>query len=180
MARFSRPGRRLRTKGPARGRGFTYVGLLIAIVIIGASLAMVGEVWSTEARRGREAELIFRGDAIRSAIADYLLAAPGGAYQFPQRLEDLVLDPRFPQVRRHLRRVYADPMTGRTDWKLIRGPDGGIMGVASRSKLEPIKKKGFEPMDSTFENATCYCDWQFVAQLPTRSWLHPAAATPGS
>jgi type II secretory pathway pseudopilin PulG len=179
MARCSRVGRRARAAGSAHERGFAYIGLLIAIVIIGAALAMVGEVWSTEARREREAELIFRGDAIRSAISDYLLAA-GGSIQYPRGLEDLVLDPRFPQVRRHLRRVYADPMTGRADWKLIMAPDGGIMGVASRSQLAPIKQKRFEPIDSAFEDAKCYCDWQFIALPPWRSRLRPTASGPGS
>jgi hypothetical protein len=77
-----------------------------------------------------------------------------------------VLDPRFPQVRRHLRRLYADPITGTADWKLIMAPDGGIMGVASRSKRVPIKQKGFEPIDSSFEDAKCYCNWQFIALPP--------------
>lgn len=179
-ARCSRPGRRPPGAGSAPDGGFTYVGLLIAIVIIGASLAMVGEIWSTAARREREAELIFRGDAIRTAITDYLLASPGGGWQYPRRLADLLLDPRFAQVRRHLRRVYADPMTGLADWTLILAPDGGIMGVASRSKRKPIKRKNFEPIDSTFENAKCYCDWQFVALPPGRSRLRPPLPGAGS
>jgi len=168
MARPSRAGERARRRR-GRGRaaacaqaGFTYIGLLIAIVIIGAALAMAGAVWSTQAQRERETELLWRGDAIRAAIGAYVLAAPAGAWAYPHDLKDLLQDPRAPQVKRYLRRIYTDPMTGAADWKLIRAADGGIMGVASVSQGKPIKRKEFRPVDYTFEDAKCYCDWQFV------------------
>ena len=152
----------MNVRGRGAHRGFTYIGLLIAIVLIGAALAMVGEVWGTEAQRERETELLWRGDAIRAAIEAYVLAAPGGAWAYPHELKDLLQDPRAPMVKRYLRTIYVDPMTGAADWTLIRATDGGILGVASASKGKPIKRKGFRPVDYGFENAKCYCDWQFV------------------
>jgi hypothetical protein len=53
-------------------------------------------------------------------------------------------------------------MTGEADWTLVLAPGGGIMGVASNSKLTPIKRTGFTQIDATFDNADCYCYWQFV------------------
>jgi type II secretory pathway pseudopilin PulG len=150
-------------------RGFAYIGLLVTIVILGAALAAVGEVWSTQARREREVELLYRGAMIRRAIGAYVLSA--GGLRYPQTLEDLLLDSRTPQVRRYLRRVYEDPVTGQADWTLIRAPDGGIMGVASSSQLEPLKKSGFSPYESVFADAKCYCDWMFIYQPRT---LRPA------
>jgi len=163
-------------RAPNRAAGFTFIGLLVAIVIIGVALAAVGEVWSVQAQREREVELLYRGHAIRRAIADYVTHNAGGA-RFPMQLEDLVQDPRWPVTQRYLRRIYADPMTGAADWTLIRSGDGGIMGVASSSQLHPIKRQGFAPGDAGFADADCYCTWRFVFR--PRGWrsLVPGAAT---
>jgi type II secretory pathway pseudopilin PulG len=150
--------------------GFTYIALLVAIVLIGAALASVGEVWAVQARREREVELLWRGDAIRQAIRTYVTF---GA-RFPMELQDLVDDQRAPQARHYLRRIYEDPMTGAADWTLIRGADGGIMGVSSSSQARPIKRKGFADLDASFEDADCYCSWAFVYQ-PRRGFLLPPA-----
>jgi type II secretory pathway pseudopilin PulG len=138
--------------------GFTYLALLFAIAIIGITLASVGVVWSTEARREREAQLLFVGDQYRQAIGRYLES--GGVY--PRSLDDLLDDKRSPGTRRFLRRRYEDPVTGSADWELIKAPGGGILGVASTSKQKPIKVAGFAPLDSTFEKADCYCAWKFI------------------
>ena len=153
--------------------GFTYLGLLFAIVILGITLSTVGVVWSTQIRRDREAELLFTGDQIRDAIGRY--RASGGVY--PQALTDLLEDNRFPVVRRYLRRIYPDPMTGNPDWQLITGPDGGILGVASRSQQKPIKVAGFSMTDAAFVSAECYCDWKFtyVARYGRQRRIAPPA-----
>ncbi|MHB8726465.1 MAG: type II secretion system protein [Casimicrobiaceae bacterium] len=161
-----------------KARGFTYIGLLVSIVIIGAALAAVGQVWSTEAQREREAELLYRGDAIRSAIQAYMYGI-GGSGQYPQALQDLVQDQRAPEIKRFLRRVYEDPVTGQADWTLILSPEGGIMGVASSSKAKPLKVRGFIPPDDSFKDATCYCDWQFVYVPQTRR-SYRATQAPGA
>ena len=145
--------------GDAAGQGgFTYLGLLFAVAILGITLATVGVVWSTQIRREKEADLLFAGDQIRAAIGRYY--AEGRVY--PAALSDLLEDKRQPQVHRHLRKLYYDPMSASSDWQLIPAPEGGIMGVASTSRLKPIKQTGFEPVDAALENSECYCDWQFV------------------
>ena len=52
-------------------RGFTYVGLLFAVVIMGLMLTVVSRVWSTTEQRERETQLLFVGHAYRMAIASY-------------------------------------------------------------------------------------------------------------
>ncbi|MFO1467947.1 MAG: type II secretion system protein [Steroidobacteraceae bacterium] len=138
--------------------GFTYIGILIAVAIIGISLSSVGVVWSLQARRDREEQLLFAGNQYRQAIGRYVQA--GGLY--PQSLDDLVEDKRVPVPRRFLRRLYPDPMTGASDWELIRDVDGGIMGVASSSQQQPIKVAGFRLANAAFAKAECYCSWKFV------------------
>ena len=145
-------------------RGFTYLGLLFAIAVLGITLATIGVVWSTQIRRDREAELLYIGDEFRVAIGRYLRS--GG--QYPQELTDLLEDKRFPVARRYLRRIYPDPMTNSLDWELIVAPQGGIMGVASRSQGKPIKVAGFAAGDAAFEKAECYCEWKFIYSPRTR------------
>lgn len=141
-----------------REAGFTYIGLLFTIVILGITLSTVGVLWSTQIRRDREADLLYAGGQIRDAIGRY--RAAGGKY--PQELTDLLLDQRTPAVRRYLRHLYPDPMTNSRDWELIMAPEGGILGVASLSQSKPIKVTGFAPVDAAFEKAECYCDWKFI------------------
>lgn len=148
----------IRRCGVARSAGFTYLGLLFVIAILGLALSAVGVVWSTQIRRDKESQLLFAGDQIRDAIGRY--RAAGG--QYPQALTDLIADNRSPTVRRFLRRIYLDPITDSADWRLILAPEGGIMGVASRSLGKPIKVAAFSGPDASFEKTECYCDWQFV------------------
>jgi type II secretory pathway pseudopilin PulG len=143
-----------------REAGFTYLALLLAMAVLGIGLAAAGQSWSSAAQREREAELLFIGDAYRRAIRAYYLASPG-AQRYPQRLEALLADERFPSVRRHLRRLYRDPMTGRPDWVLIEAPGGGVMGVHSRSPERPFKTAGFAEANRDLEGKARYADWKF-------------------
>jgi type II secretory pathway pseudopilin PulG len=145
-------------------RGFTYIGLLVAVVILGLLLTIVGRMWTTTVQREREAQLLWVGDAYRAAIGSYY--RHGGRY--PETLQQLLQDDRSPVPVRHLRQLYPDPMTGTADWTLIPAPDGHISGVASRSLSVPIKRKGFDLVDAIFADTDCYCDWQFIF-IPRRN-----------
>jgi type II secretory pathway pseudopilin PulG len=160
-----------------RTAGFTYIGLLIAVALLGIALAAAGTVWRTQAKREREQELLFVGGEFRAAIASYYRS--GAGRQYPQSLADLLEDNRFPEPKHHLRRLYADPMTGLADWTLIAAPSLGITGVASSSQGEPMKKDGFNQADGAFKDKDCYCDWQFV-YTPRNSRRHRTAAPPAS
>jgi type II secretory pathway pseudopilin PulG len=150
-------------------RGFTYMLVLFLVALIGAGLAIAGDVWATAKQREREAELLFAGGAIRQAIASYYNGSPGPAKQYPPKLDDLLKDPRFPDTRRHLRQLYPDPFSGTADWALIKAPQGGIMGVASTSEAAPFKRTGFRGSDRVFEEQAVrlkeklrYRDWEFI------------------
>jgi type II secretory pathway pseudopilin PulG len=159
-------------------RGFTYVGLLLAVALAGVALAAAGMLWSTTAKRDKEAELLFVGDQFRRAIGSYYEGTPG-AKRYPQRLADLLEDKRLAVTRRHLRQIYADPMTGQPDWDLVRLPDGAIGGVHSRSEATPLKVANFAPSDESFANAASYRDWVFAyAPQGGGGAAKPAAAAP--
>ena len=147
-----------------RSRGFTYLTILFIVAIMGVGLALVGEVWHTAVAREKEAELLYAGNQYRSAIMRYYLAGP---QQYPRALSDLLKDPRKPGTERYLRKLYPDPITGKT-WAIVKAPDGGIMGVHSVSENKPFKRARFRIRDRSFEGATSYSDWQFV-YLPESS-----------
>lgn len=174
------PGAHPRTCGGSE-EGFTYIGILLAVALLGTQLAVAGLVWSFAQARQKERELLFVGDQFRTAIARYYLNPQGPQKEYPRRLEDLVKDPRYPGTVRHLRKIYADPITGRVEWGLIKTPDGSILGVYSLSEKAPIKVGNFLPTEQTFENKQHYSEWKFVytVGMPIgQSTGSPASAFP--
>lgn len=146
-----------------RQGGYTYIGLLIVVTLMGTVLAAAGSVWHTQARREREAELLFTGDQFAAAIGRFYERTPVGQRpRFPMRLEELIEDRRWPTTTRHLRRVYLDPVTGKPEWGIVRAPDGGILGVFSLSRETPLKRANFAPAHEDFEAAASYQDWRFI------------------
>jgi hypothetical protein len=139
---------------------------------MGAGLAAIGTWWASVAQREREEELLFVGEQFRKAIRSYYDQSPEATRVFPSRIEDLLEDRRLPTIRRHLRRVYADPFTGRPDWELIRMPDGRIQGVSSRSNRVPYRRNNLP--DGLDPEAATYAEWRFIAQPGA------AAAAPGA
>lgn len=141
--------------------GFTYIGLLIFIALMGIALAGTGVIWHTETRREKERELLFVGDQFRRAIGLYYERSIG-AKQFPKALTDLLLDRRYPNTQRYLRRIYADPVGGTLEWGLVTGPEGRIVGVHSLSEAEPLKRAGFPLKYEEFEGKARYSEWRFT------------------
>jgi len=154
--------RSIRRMRPGRAGGFTYIGLLIVVVIMGIVVVSVGEVWHMVQRREKEKELLFVGNQFRWAIDGYYQHTAGQQLRYPVRLEELLKDPRQPSTQRYLRKIFRDPVSGSEKWGLIRGPHGEIYGVHSLSEEEPIKKANFSLADKNFEGKTKYSDWIFM------------------
>ncbi len=146
--------------------GFTYFGALFLVAMTGLALASFATVTSFERQREREVELLFVGHQFREAIRQYYEAAPPGARRYPPNLQVLLEDPRWPKVRRHLRRIHADPVTGKAEWGLVDAPGGGVMGVFSLSTQAPIKASGFDVANEGFAGARAYADWKFTYVPP--------------
>jgi type II secretory pathway pseudopilin PulG len=153
--------------------GFTYIGVLVLVAILGIGLAAAGVVFHQQVQREKEKALLYAGDRIRLAIGQYYEKSPGGDKHFPHALEDLLLDQRYPALQRYLRRVYPDPMTASKEWELVPAPDGGIIGVHSSSKEKPLKTGNFPAGDEDFRNAKSYADWKFVYAVPAEEESAP-------
>lgn len=138
--------------------GFTYVVLLVAILIMGIMAEVLVQSASIKKQREREQELLYTGEAYYHAIKAYYLSS--SVRKYPKNIESLLMDNRF-AYRRHLRQAYKDPLTG-GEWKLIRNTRGGIVGVSSKSRDKPLKQDNFTPPFSHFSHSEHYSDWRFV------------------
>ena len=159
-------------------RGAILLLLLVMVVIMGLVAMMAGESWRNTMQRAREAELLWRGQQYQQAIASYYAVKNGPQQIFPAKSEDLLRDPRFPNIVRHLRKLYNDPMTGE-DWELLRDSSKRIIGVKSSSELEPFKQDGFPKELAKLKGKSSYREWEFVfTPVKTTSTPGKTSATP--
>lgn len=143
-------------------QGFTLVWVLAALVVFSLGLSVVGPSWSDGVKREREEELLRIGRLYSDAIASYRDASPGSMKQWPTSLSDLVLDTRFAGTKRHLRRLYADPLQPEAPWGLIAAPGGGVMGVYSTSGEMPSIRREIRLAGLTLPRAERYDQWKFI------------------
>jgi type II secretory pathway pseudopilin PulG len=146
-----------------RARGFTYIGVLFAVAFMGVALALIGQVWSTYDRRAKEQQLLFIGAEFQQALGRYYDNSPGAEKTYPPTLDDLLRDRRYPDTRRYLRKVYPDPLTGKTEWGLVRAAGGAITGIYSLAAGVPIKIDNFRD-GFQFVGAKRYAEWIFTAR----------------
>ena len=165
--------------------GVAFLGVLFLIAVGAVSVAGQGAFSALDGQREREDELLFIGAQFRQAIASYHESTPGPVKRYPESLDDLLLDRRFAPARRHLRRIYLDPIKREKGWGEVKAPEGGVMGVFSLSRARPIKQAGFMELDRAF-NGKARCDqWVFMYQggqtryTPARMMpMEPAGSQP--
>lgn len=144
--------------------------LLVLLAVLGtASSAAVG-LGAAAARRDAEQHLLVIGAEFQQALASH-----AGR---PRALAELTKDPRAPGIRRHLRRIPIDPLTGRDRWGLVRDAQGGIVGVHSLAPGAPLKRTGFDPRWNTFEEARSYQEWVFGPRTPIMAPLPSPRTSP--
>lgn len=165
---------------PMNERGFTYVMLMVAIVLMGLAMSGAARQWKTMVQRELEADLLAKGIEIQNALALYSATMKAGRVMpgevYPATLADLTRPPKP-----FLRKVYPDPM-GHGDWDLVRAPTGGIMGVRSKSKDRPIIERNFPLEVRHFEGRASYADWVFQHPNPSSAsgLVLTGPATPGA
>lgn len=143
--------------------GFTYLSLIIVIAIVGLVAASAIKLGSVLQRSRAELELLDIGAAFGDALKSYADATPQGMPTQPPSLQDLLKDPRFPGTRRHLRKIFVDPMTGKAEWGIVyRGDRTGVLAVYSLSDAKPVKIGNFPARYSGFEGKNHISDWKFM------------------
>lgn len=155
--------------------GVSYLWVIVTVALLTLASALATTIYATDLKREREAELIRVGREFRAALIAYYHASPGGK-QFPRNLEDLLRDPRSPAVKRYLRKIHLDPITGKPEWGVVRLGDQ-IIGVHSLSDREPLKMGNFDPEEERFTGAKTYSEWVFLAEPPDAAHVKgPAVA----
>jgi len=144
-------------------RGFTYLGVLFIISLLGLTAAMASVVWSAAQQRENERQLVFAGLQFQNAIERYSTRAQAQQRHYPRQLDELLRDPRALGIQRDLRKIYVDPITGDKRWGLVRLPDGGIVGVYSLSDRQPLRTRFPSDGASGVKMADTYRDWRFIA-----------------
>lgn len=146
--------------------GFTFVATLLLLALCALGLSIAGPIWSQQARREHERELLRVGAMYAQALYDYKTKSPGSIKQYPLRLEDLLNDARFIGIQRHIRKLYTDPIDPRRGWGLVLNADKRIIGVYSLSQDEPIAQGLIDLEGVILPPARHYSDWKFIAQVP--------------
>lgn len=166
---------------PPRQAGFTYLGLIIFVFIIGMVGAATLKIGALLQRAHAEQELLEIGAQFSTALRTYAEATPRGQPPQPMTLQELLRDTRFPSPRRHLRKIFVDPVSGKAEWGLVRAGEGGrILGVHSLSQATPLKLANFDKRFPGFENCEHIADWKFMAeQGGSGAPLAPGARPPG-
>jgi hypothetical protein len=154
--------RRFEIAVKCRQTGFSYLWVLMLVAFMGVSLTLAVEIDSTASQRDKEKELLDIGRQFRTAIGRYYetqLAA--GRHEYPTSLVDLLQDQRVPGIKRHLRKIFVDPMTGKAEWGLVKIGER-VVGVHSLSDKLPIKQDGFEVEDLNLRGKQKVSEWVFT------------------
>jgi type II secretory pathway pseudopilin PulG len=149
-----------------RDGGFTYLGLMIFLTIVGLVGAATLKADALLRRAAAEEELLETGAAFAAALKSYAEATPRGQPPQPPTLQELLKDPRFPNVRRHLRKLFVDPITGTTDWGIVwanPGAQRGVLAVYSLSRSKPFKQANFDSRFQNLDGKEHLSDWKFAA-----------------
>lgn len=163
---------------PARQAGFTYLGLIIFVAIVGLVGAATLKVGSLLQRAAAEEELLEIGAAYSAALDSYAAATPRGATPYPPSIKELLKDPRFPGVRRHLRKVFVDPLTGKAEWGIeyLGGGQNGIVAIHSLSEAQPLKIANFDSRFRGLDGKEKISQWRFTASERSLAPAGPAPA----
>jgi type II secretory pathway pseudopilin PulG len=181
----------LRGQEPTSESGYAMAALLVALAVMGVLMSVALPVWKHDARRAKEAELVWRGQQYVRAIRLYS-AHMGGA--LPPSVDALVSG-------HYLRKAYKDPITNDNFQMLNAGAampgqpggnntagsisqppgsafsaqttvGGAIIGVVSKSKDESIL---------VYQGRNHYNEWTFtyVNQRPTSAFPGSQPPQPG-
>lgn len=150
--------------------GFAYVMLLVAVAVLSVFAAGSLQLGSQLSRQHAEQALLDIGGEFQRALYSYsgtTAASVGGVNaavnlaRGPRTLEELLRDARTAGTKRHLRQLYVDPMTGSTQWGVVKDPAGFILGIYSKSSERPIKQTNFDMFQAHLEDAESYSKWIF-------------------
>lgn len=142
--------------------GFAYMSLLVVITasLIALSVALPDKY--QQAKREREAQLLFVGQQYVRAIKLFYENPRASIKRYPEILDELLVDNRTLTPQHHLRQLYTDPMTEHGQWGLVKNTEEQIVGIYSLSKNKPLKQDFSSIPSIVLEEGNTYEDIKFV------------------
>ncbi|GAA5559964.1 type II secretion system protein [Acinetobacter seifertii] len=140
--------------------GAVYIWMLLLLIFISLGIGRWSVNYATLKQREKEQDLLRVGLIYQNAIFQYYNNSPGGVKDLPEKLEDLLKDPRSLEVRRYMRKLEKDPISQHS-FEVVRNSSGKIIGVHSPSDQTTIKKSKFPEKIKYFEGSRTYRDWIF-------------------
>ncbi|MGV7210645.1 type II secretion system protein [Oxalobacteraceae bacterium A2-2] len=163
------------------GAGFTYVSVMVLVAVIALAGAATLKLGSVLQRSRLEAELLAIGAEYADALQSYADATPAGQPTQPRSFKELLRDPRSSTLKRHLRRIYVDPLTGSAEWGIVyAGDKTGIVAIYSLSDAKAVKIGNFPERFRAFEGRTKVSDWKFTAAGKPAGTAQQQAANAGA
>jgi hypothetical protein len=153
--------------------GVVLIAVVFLAFVVSITLAALARLWETDAQRDKERELRWAGRQFGKALGSYALVTPEGQLPMPKTLDELLLDTRVDPPMRHLRRIPLDPMTGKSDWGMVRTAGGAITAVHSSSHAKPLEADGVWPEDRALASVKEYSQWLFGPISMQRSLVVP-------
>ena len=135
-------------------RGVTYLEMLFSLLILSTLLLLASPLSENDYRREKEALLRQNLMTIREAIDRYWREQdrknPRKPYnsKYPHNLQELV-------AKRYLRKVPIDPMTGKSDWRVISSTDKPDALISNRENLFDVRSRS----DKIGSNGIPYNKW---------------------
>lgn len=111
--------------------GYLLLGAVVLVALVLISLAVAAPVIAKDIRRDKEVESMHRAQQYVRAIRMFQRACRCAAY--PPSMDALEKN----QTVRFLRQRYVDPLTGKSDWRLIHDP---------QTKIHPFFDKTFDDL----------------------------------
>ena len=146
-------------------RGFTVAELVMVSALVAILAAVAVPTARFTIKREREAELRLALRQMRNAIDDHKRLADQGMIQveigtegYPKELENLVKGVKIVgqlTERKFLRRIPADPMTGKTEWGLRSYQDEPDSTSWGGQNVYDVKSLS----EATALDGTKYKDW---------------------
>ena len=130
--------------------GFIMVALLVGMAVTAVWMGALLPAWRQQVIREKEAELIFRGEAIARAI--YLYRQENGQ-RLPPNLDTLV-------SQRFLRRAYLDPITGE-EFLPVAGATGGVGQGDLQGGIIGVRSTSNDTSLRIYNNQQTYSQWAF-------------------
>ena len=154
------------SRAGCRAPGFTLAELVMVVALIAVLSAIALPVAKFTVKRHKEAELRLALRQIRTAIDEYKRLSDQGLIPveldtegYPKELEKLVegveLVGQVKKVRKFLRRIPIDPMTGEAEWGLRSLQDDFDSTSWGRQNVYDV----YSLSDKTALDGTKYKDW---------------------